>query len=66
MLKASLVLQYQREAQPEAQDQGSEGSDEAWADAEEQLTALLDAAVDFCNDPDSQHSKDMKEGLEQS
>ena len=67
MLKALLGVQYQREVRPEPHDhQTHEAFDdrEVWAYAEEQLTALLNAAVGFCNDTDLRHSMYMKEGLE--
>jgi hypothetical protein len=64
MLKALLVLQYQREVDPKASRDPEEGeqlhhiSEEARNYSNEQFDALLEAAVEYCNDPRSAPMKD--------
>ena len=72
MLKALLVLQHQREVSPrpsqnhvpEEGEQLHHISEEAKRYSDNQFDALLEAAVQYCNDP--QRSVPMKDGLRAS
>ncbi|KAJ2912893.1 hypothetical protein MD484_g7522, partial [Candolleomyces efflorescens] len=71
MLRAMLMLQYQREGDPktrqgrvtEKDDQLYHISEEVRSYSEEQFDALVEAAVDYCNDP---RSASMKNALKAS